>query len=254
MDLFRGVAGGAVRGGPADASAQVTRPAANTDSGKGNGGSGGSGGSPHPGPTALVVKNKLSAKDMREEKCEASRTRDFPAAEHEQLERVTKLLLSDFFNVFTGISQSNGRERPALTTMNRVVEGLLEKHRYAYNGMINRLSLEDREDVAFISHVATSLFEDRVTNWGRIASLIAFGAVVCQALKTNGRDKCVEQVGQEMSSYLVSHHGEWLLQNDAWDGFVEFFSVSDPESSVRNTLLALVGFAGVGATLAMLIR
>lgn len=38
------------------------------------------------------------------------------------------------------------------------------------------------------------------------------------------------------------------------DGFVEFFQVSDPESSVRNMLMAVAGVAGLGATLALLIR
>lgn len=38
------------------------------------------------------------------------------------------------------------------------------------------------------------------------------------------------------------------------DGFVEFFREADPESSVRNTLMTVVGVAGIGATLAMLIR
>lgn len=38
------------------------------------------------------------------------------------------------------------------------------------------------------------------------------------------------------------------------DGFVEFFQVSDPESTVRNVLMAVAGVAGIGATLALLIR
>lgn len=38
------------------------------------------------------------------------------------------------------------------------------------------------------------------------------------------------------------------------EGFVEFFRVADPESTVRNTLMAVAGVAGLGATLALLIR
>ncbi|XP_072317304.1 induced myeloid leukemia cell differentiation protein Mcl-1b [Eucyclogobius newberryi] len=254
---------GAMHCVPADSSAPITRSIANMDSLKGNGGSSGP---PYPRPTALVVKNELLGKNMREENYNGSDD-SLPctpeselelsgySAEHEVLDSVTRQLLSDFFNVFTGISQSNWRKRPALTTMKRVVEGLLEKHRYAYNGMINRLSLDDRgDDVAFITEVAKSIFEDGTTNWGRIASLISFGAVVCQYLKTNGRENCVELVGKEISSYLLSHQREWLVRNNAWEGFVEFFRVEDPESSVRNTLMAVAGLAGIGATLAMLIR
>lgn len=38
------------------------------------------------------------------------------------------------------------------------------------------------------------------------------------------------------------------------DGFVEFFQVADPEATVRNVLMAVAGVAGIGATLALLIR
>lgn len=38
------------------------------------------------------------------------------------------------------------------------------------------------------------------------------------------------------------------------DGFVDFFRVADPESTVRNLLMAVAGVAGIGATLALLIR
>ncbi|KAK7886555.1 hypothetical protein WMY93_026176 [Mugilogobius chulae] len=176
-------------------------------------------------------------------------------AEHEVLESDTRQLLSDFYNIFTGISPPKRKPSPALTTMKRVVDSLLEKHKYAYNGMIKKLSLDDRgEDVTFITAVAKSIFEDGTTNWGRIASLISFGTVVCQHLKKNGRENCVEQVGKEISTYLLTDQRDWLIRNNAWDGFVDFFRVEDPESTVRNTLMAVAGLAGIGATLAMLIR
>uniref|UniRef100_A0A3B4AGK2 Bcl-2 Bcl-2 homology region 1-3 domain-containing protein n=1 Tax=Periophthalmus magnuspinnatus TaxID=409849 RepID=A0A3B4AGK2_9GOBI len=227
-------------------------------------------GSPHPRPTALVMKNELLNKNTREEDYENSEgslpcTPEFHSdsemelssysAEHEVLESDTRQLLSDFFKLFTGISQPKWKQRPALSTMKGVVDKLLEKHRYAYNGMINKLALDDRgDDVSFIGTVAKSIFEDGTTNWGRIASLIAFGAVVCQYLKTKGRESCVERVGQEISSYLLLDQRDWLVRNNAWDGFVDFFRVEDPESAVRNTLMAVAGLAGIGATLAMLIR
>lgn len=168
--------------------------------------------------------------------------------------------------------------------------------------MINKLSLDDRgNDVTFVGAVAKSLFADGTTNWGRITSLIAFGAAVCQSLKEKGRENCVELVGQNISDYLVSEQGDWMVKNNSWvsratitgcmdksgcitarietcpvstvtlplhqlqilipclciclqDGFVEFFRVADPEFTVRNTLMAFAGFAGLGATLALMIR
>ena len=82
--------------------------------------------------------------------------------------------------------------------------------------MVNKLSLDDREDTSFVSSVARSLFADGTTNWGRIVSLVAFGAVVSQYLKEKGRGHCVEQVGQEISTYLLTEQRDWLIKNNSW--------------------------------------
>lgn len=86
--------------------------------------------------------------------------------------------------------------------------------------MIKKLSLETRgADVRFVGAVAESLFADGSTNWGRVASLIAFGAVVSQHMKENGNEECVERVAQEISTYLLSKQRDWLLKNNAWVSF-----------------------------------
>ncbi|XP_040899690.1 induced myeloid leukemia cell differentiation protein Mcl-1b [Toxotes jaculatrix] len=173
----------------------------------------------------------------------------------EVLDSDTRELILQFLRDYTELSRPRWNENKALSTMKRVVGDVLDKHRFAYNGMINKLSLDKRgEDVTFVCAVAKNLFADGTTNWGRITSLVAFGAVVCQHLKDTGRKNCVEQVGQEICAYLLSDQREWLVKNNSWEGFVEFFRVSDPESTVRNALLGIAGFAGIGATLALLIR
>lgn len=83
--------------------------------------------------------------------------------------------------------------------------------------MIDKLSMEDSwEDPSFVSAVAKSTFADGTTNWGRVASLLAFGAVVCQYLKENGKKDYVELVAQEISTYLLSNQRDWLIKNNAW--------------------------------------
>lgn len=177
------------------------------------------------------------------------------SAECEALESDTQELIIRFLEEFTGFRKPQWTESKALSTMKRVVDGLLEKHKFAYNGMINKLSMEDRgSDLSYVGAVTKSLFSDGTTNWGRIASLVAFGAVVSQYMKDKGRGNCVKLVGKEISTYLVAEQREWLIKNKSWEGFVEFFRESDPESTVRNTLMACVGVAGIGATLALLIR
>lgn len=171
------------------------------------------------------------------------------------LESNTRQLLSQFLNEFTGLSSPRWTDSKELTTLRRVVGKILEKHKYTYNGMLHKLSLDDRgDDVSFVSSVAESLFSDGTTNWGRIVSLVALGAIVCRRLKELGRDNCVEQVSDEITRYLVSEQRDWLVKNNSWDGFVEFFHEADPESTLRNTLLTFVGVFGIGASLALLTR
>lgn len=91
------------------------------------------------------------------------------------------------------------------------------KQAFSFEGMIAKLCLEDRgDDVSFVGSVAKSTFEDGKNNWGRVASLVAFGAVVAQYLKEKGRRDCVEQVAQEISTYLLTDQRDWLIKNNAW--------------------------------------
>ncbi|XP_031723253.1 induced myeloid leukemia cell differentiation protein Mcl-1b isoform X1 [Anarrhichthys ocellatus] len=258
-----GVAEGAMRYGSGESTPQIAMGSGKDSHSNGN--VVGSSNDTPKRPKMLLGMDYATAKALREDSqgidddslpC----TPDADGDEHDVsgysavLENDTRQLISRFLEEFTGLSKSQWNEGRELKTMKRVVEDVLEKHRYAFNGMINKLSLDDRsDDTSFVRLVAKSLFADGTTNWGRIASLVAFGAVVCQYLKEKGRGNCVELVGQEISTYLLSDQRDWLVKNNAWDGFVEFFRVADPESTVRNTLMAVAGFAGIGATLALLI-
>ncbi|KAK2902932.1 hypothetical protein Q8A67_007645 [Cirrhinus molitorella] len=171
------------------------------------------------------------------------------------LEMDTREVIDIFLKNFTGLPHSKAGKKQVLSTMKRVVDSLAVKHELAYKGMITRLDLEQRgEDVSFVKTVATDLFSDGITNWGRIASLLTFGAMVCKHQNDRGLHNCVSLVGQEISSYLLTDQRDWLLKNKAWDGFVEFFHVPDTEAAVRNTLITIGSVATFGAALAYLIR
>lgn len=175
----------------------------------------------------------------------------------EVLEHDTRELIGSVLRDHTGLSVSrcNRSQSKYFSTMKRVVEDVIEKHRIAYNGMISKLALDSRgDDMSFITSVAKSIFNDGKSNWGRIVSLVAFGGVVCQHLKNKGQEHCVELVGNEISSFLLCDQRQWLVNNNSWEGFVEFFRIADTETTVRNTLMAFAGVAGIGATLALLIR
>ncbi|XP_077577297.1 induced myeloid leukemia cell differentiation protein Mcl-1b [Stigmatopora nigra] len=167
----------------------------------------------------------------------------------------TRRLISRFLREFSGLSTARWNENRNDKTMKRAVTSLLEKFKYKYNGIVDKLSLDERGDnMAFVGSVAKSLFSDGVTNWGRVVSLMAFGAVVSKYLKDKDRGHCVDMVAEEISSYLLTYQRNWLLKNNSWDGFVQFFRVHDPEVTLRSTLMAFAGVAGIGAALALLIR
>ncbi|KAK1788975.1 hypothetical protein P4O66_015893 [Electrophorus voltai] len=170
------------------------------------------------------------------------------------LDAETRELLGYFYRTYTGLPHRRTK-LSALPTLTRVVGDVICKHRIAYNGMVQKLQMEEQsDDLEVVSTVAKSMFSDGMTNWGRVASLVAFGAVLCESLKESGRDHCVDTVAHRISSYLTTYQHEWLLNNKSWDGFKEFFQVEDPESVVRNALMAVAGFAGLGAGLALLMR
>lgn len=70
--------------------------------------------------------------------------------------------------------------------------------------------------MSFMSAVATETFSDGKTNWGRVASLLAFSAELCRHLKNRGNEHCIDQVANIISSYLLSDQLEWLINNKGW--------------------------------------
>lgn len=74
--------------------------------------------------------------------------------------------------------------------------------------------------MSFIGDVATQIFSDGTTNWGRIASLLALGASVARHQKQKGKEECVEMVAQEISTFLLKEQHDWLIKNNAWVSLV----------------------------------
>uniref|UniRef100_A0A8D0E855 MCL1 apoptosis regulator, BCL2 family member n=2 Tax=Salvator merianae TaxID=96440 RepID=A0A8D0E855_SALMN len=142
----------------------------------------------------------------------------------------------------------------ALETLRRVGDAILDKHQLAFQGMLKKLEIKNEEDLKTVSEVATHVFSDGVTNWGRIVTLISFGAFVAKHLKTINKENGISTLADIITDVLVTDKREWLLNHNAWEGFIKFFHVEDIEGSIRNVLVAFAGVAGVGAGLAYLIR
>ncbi|XP_006900193.1 PREDICTED: induced myeloid leukemia cell differentiation protein Mcl-1 homolog [Elephantulus edwardii] len=157
-----------------------------------------------------------------------------------------------------GRREGGGREaaasRKALETLRRVGDGVQRNHETAFQGMLRKLDIKNEDDVKSFSRVMVHVFNDGVTNWGRIVTLISFGAFVAKHLRSINQESCIEPLAESITDILVRTKRDWLVKQRGWDGFVEFFHVEDLEGGIRNVLLAFAGVAGVGAGLAYLIR
>ncbi|NXV38388.1 MCL1 protein, partial [Rissa tridactyla] len=142
----------------------------------------------------------------------------------------------------------------ALETLRRVGDGVLQKHELAFQGMLRKLKIQKEEDLQSVCEVAAHVFSDGVTNWGRVVTLISFGAFVAKHLKSINQEKCISSLAGIITDALVSSKREWLMSQGGWEGFVDFFRVEDLEGSIRNVLMAFAGVAGLGASLAYMIR
>ncbi|XP_034617280.1 induced myeloid leukemia cell differentiation protein Mcl-1 homolog [Trachemys scripta elegans] len=140
----------------------------------------------------------------------------------------------------------------ALKTLRRVGDGVVEKQQITFQGMLRKLDIKHEEDLKSVTAVATHIFNDGVTNWDRIVTLISFGAFVAKHLKSINQENCINTLAGIITDVLVTGKRHWLVNQRGWEGFVEFFRVEDLEgSSIRNVLVA---FAGQGASLAYMMR
>ncbi|KAM6039411.1 induced myeloid leukemia cell differentiation protein Mcl-1 [Chlamydotis macqueenii] len=142
----------------------------------------------------------------------------------------------------------------ALETLRRVGNGVMQKHELAFQGMLRKLEIQKEEDLQSVREVAAHVFSDGVTNWGRVVTLISFGAFVAKHLKSINQEQCISSLAGIITDALVSSKREWLVSQGGWEGFVNFFQVEDLEGSIRNILMAFAGVAGLGASLAYMIR
>ncbi|KAM4690144.1 induced myeloid leukemia cell differentiation protein Mcl-1 [Rhinophrynus dorsalis] len=147
-----------------------------------------------------------------------------------------------------------GGHHKAQETLERVGRNIIEKHGIAFNGMLQKLSINSTEDLQKLSGVPSMVFNDGNTNWGRIVTLISFGAFVAKHLRSIHLEDGIVSLADTFTEYLMNNKREWIIKERGWDGFVDFFHIEDYESGLRNVLVAVAGVAGLGASLAYMIR
>lgn len=83
-------------------------------------------------------------------------------------------------------------------------------------GMLRKLEIQQEEDLQSVMEVAAHVFSDGVTNWGRVVTLISFGAFVAKHLKSIKQEQSISSLAGIITDALVSSKREWLESQGGW--------------------------------------
>ncbi|XP_032824791.1 anti-apoptotic protein NR13-like [Petromyzon marinus] len=98
--------------------------------------------------------------------------------------------------------------------------------------------------------VAERMFEDRVTNWGRIVSVVVFAGFVARRATLVGVAVDAEALAEAVSRYLLETHGAWMSKHGGWEGCASQLRGASPEDALWSGLLKVVGIGfGIGVLL-----
>ncbi|XP_028638152.1 induced myeloid leukemia cell differentiation protein Mcl-1 homolog [Grammomys surdaster] len=138
----------------------------------------------------------------------------------------------------------------ALETLRHLGDDMQRNHETAFQDILQELDIKNKDGVKSFSRVMDHVFKDDVTNWGRIVTLISFGAFVAKHLKNINQESYIEPLAESITDGLIRTNRDWLIKQRGWYGFVEFFHIQDRlEGSIRNVLLAFAAVVGIGAGL-----
>lgn len=87
---------------------------------------------------------------------------------------------------------------------------------FSLSGMLRKLDIKNEDDVKSFSRVMVHVFKDGVTNWGRIVTLISFGAYVAKHLKSINQENCIEPLAESITDVLVRSKRDWLVKQRGW--------------------------------------
>lgn len=82
-------------------------------------------------------------------------------------------------------------------------------------GMLRKLDIKNEDDAKSLSRVMVHVFSDGVTNWGRIVTLISFGAFVAKHLKSINQESCIEPLAESITDVLVRSKRDGIVNKEA---------------------------------------
>ncbi|CAI5654301.1 unnamed protein product [Oreochromis niloticus] len=107
-------------------------------------------------------------------------------------------------------------------------------------------------EAAVVADVAREIYSDGLLNWGRLVSLVAFGAALLGVSKAS--PERARNIGVTIAAYMTDTHMDWFVDNGGWEGFVCMFDRKTTQDSGSLTK-GLMVMCSVGLTLlAIVIR
>uniref|UniRef100_A0AAZ1XFA2 Bcl-2 Bcl-2 homology region 1-3 domain-containing protein n=1 Tax=Oreochromis aureus TaxID=47969 RepID=A0AAZ1XFA2_OREAU len=81
-------------------------------------------------------------------------------------------------------------------------------------------------EAAVVADVAREIYSDGLLNWGRLVSLVAFGAALLGVSKAS--PERARNIGVTIAAYMTDTHMDWFVDNGGWVRSV-------PSSTLANT-------------------
>lgn len=137
-----------------------------------------------------------------------------PLTDVEHARRIARALSADIVNYVCG----NNKKMPNryARTLRRTVDELTQRHCILFNGMVNKLNLDEETGYRTFTNIIDEMFSDKHYNWGRIVAVYAFAARLAKyCVDENMNDYC-PQIATYLGDYVAENLAEWIAEHGGW--------------------------------------
>ncbi|KAE8617720.1 hypothetical protein XENTR_v10009180 [Xenopus tropicalis] len=172
----------------------------------------------------------------------------------DQLKEETCALLGEYLQ-HCASPQDEKALSPAVQTLHRVVQELLEPNRSPIESRCDQITAEPG---TILRTVAEQLPLDGGLNCGRAVALIGFAGFLTQQ-RGERKAGTPKELAEVLTHFLAVEHKDWLQDIGGWDGFCKYFDKkrtpqAQESSTISNALMAAAGFGLAGLAFIMAVR
>lgn len=109
-----------------------------------------------------------------------------------------------------------------LTAMRELCDELRQKQEPAFTGMLSCINAQPDRLPDQLNRVMTNLFTDQTVNWGRIAALVTFCAVLAEDCVRKEMPNLVPRIIGLAACFIDTDLRSWINSHGGWNGLAEF--------------------------------